>query len=243
AEVLYERDELADAYEHAARGIALCRQLGYTQPLATGLALLARIRWAQGDTAGALDTIGQAERVGLSPQVAALHNPVPAWRGPPPVAPRPARTPPPPAPPPPAAGREPPPGGPASGGCGPARSRATRGNVTTWRWRGCCSPNTPPARRSGSSTASTPRRRPSSGPAASSKRRRCERSRSRTAATSRPPRPARPKRRRWPPRRATYAASLPRVPPGPGCWAGSPRPSAPGGSCPPGRSRRAISTN
>src|SRR5215468_3572410 len=31
AEVLYERDELADAYEHAARGIALCRQLGYTQ--------------------------------------------------------------------------------------------------------------------------------------------------------------------------------------------------------------------
>src|SRR5262249_27677563 len=80
AEVLYERDELADAYEHAARGIALCRQLGYTQHLATGLALLARIRWAQGDTAGALDAIGQAERVGLSPQVASLHNPVPAWR-------------------------------------------------------------------------------------------------------------------------------------------------------------------
>ena len=80
AEVLYERDELADAHEHAARGITLCRQLGYTQQLATGLALLARIRQAQGDAAGALDAIGQAERVTLSPQIAALHNPVPAWR-------------------------------------------------------------------------------------------------------------------------------------------------------------------
>src|SRR5499427_436661 len=80
AEVLYERDELPAAHEHAAQGVALCRQLAYTQPLATGLALLARIRWAQGDAAGALDAIGQAERVGLSPQIAALHNPVPAWR-------------------------------------------------------------------------------------------------------------------------------------------------------------------
>src|SRR5215813_10351739 len=80
AEVLYERDELPAAHENAAKGVALCRQLAYTQPLATGLALLARIRWAQGDAAGALDAIGQAERVGLSPQIAALHNPVPAWR-------------------------------------------------------------------------------------------------------------------------------------------------------------------
>jgi len=80
AEVLYERDELSAAHEHAAQGVALCRQLAYTQPLATGLALLARIRWAQGDAAGALDAIGQAERVGLSPQIVALHNPVPAWR-------------------------------------------------------------------------------------------------------------------------------------------------------------------
>src|SRR5215469_16781889 len=80
AEVLYERDELLAAHEHAAQGVTLCRRLAYTQPLATGLALLARIRWAHGDTAGALDAIGQAERVGLSPQVAALHNPVPAWR-------------------------------------------------------------------------------------------------------------------------------------------------------------------
>ena len=80
AETLYEMNELPAAHEHATRGVALCRQLAYTQPLATGLAILARILWAQGDAAGALDAIGQAERVTLSPQVAALHNPVPAWR-------------------------------------------------------------------------------------------------------------------------------------------------------------------
>jgi len=80
AEVLYEWDELAAAHEHATEGVALCRQLAFTQPLATGLGMLARIRQAQGDKAGALDAIGQAERVELSPQVAALLNPVPAWR-------------------------------------------------------------------------------------------------------------------------------------------------------------------
>jgi LuxR family transcriptional regulator, maltose regulon positive regulatory protein len=80
AEVLYERDEMAAALEHATHGAALSRQLAFTQPLASSLALLARIRWAQGDTAGALDAISQAEQVELSPQVAAIHNPVPAWR-------------------------------------------------------------------------------------------------------------------------------------------------------------------
>jgi LuxR family maltose regulon positive regulatory protein len=80
AEVLYERDQLDGAHEHATRGVALCRQLAYTQPLATGLGLLARIRQAQGDPAGALEAIGEAERVELSPQVVALLNPVPVWR-------------------------------------------------------------------------------------------------------------------------------------------------------------------
>jgi LuxR family maltose regulon positive regulatory protein len=80
AEVLYERNELAAAHDHAAQGVALCRQLAHIQPLATGLALLARIRRAQGDAAGAREAIGQAGRVGLSPQVAPLFNPVPAWR-------------------------------------------------------------------------------------------------------------------------------------------------------------------
>ena len=34
AEVLYERDELAAAFDHAARGVTLCRQLAFTPPLA-----------------------------------------------------------------------------------------------------------------------------------------------------------------------------------------------------------------
>jgi LuxR family maltose regulon positive regulatory protein len=80
AEVLYERDELDTAHEHATGGVALCRQLAYTQPLASGLGMLARIRHAQGDAAGALEAIGQAQRVRLSPQVVALFNPVPGWR-------------------------------------------------------------------------------------------------------------------------------------------------------------------
>jgi LuxR family maltose regulon positive regulatory protein len=60
--------------------VALCRQLAFTQPLATGLAVLARTRQAQGDAAGALEALGQAERVELSPQVVSLLNPVPVWR-------------------------------------------------------------------------------------------------------------------------------------------------------------------
>src|SRR5262249_49658870 len=84
AEVLYERDELPAAHEHAIQGVALCRQLAYTQPLATGLALLARIRWAQGDPAGALDAIGEAGPVRLGPPGAAPRNTRAAGRGAPP---------------------------------------------------------------------------------------------------------------------------------------------------------------
>jgi LuxR family transcriptional regulator, maltose regulon positive regulatory protein len=80
AEVLYERDDLAAAHEHATRAVALCRQLAYTQPLATGLGMLARIRQAHSDPDGALEALGQAQRVELSPQVVALFNPVPEWR-------------------------------------------------------------------------------------------------------------------------------------------------------------------
>ena len=80
AEVLYERDELAAALDHATRGIALCRQLAFTPPLAAGLAVLARIRQAHGDAAAATAAIGEARQVELSPQVVALFNPVPAQR-------------------------------------------------------------------------------------------------------------------------------------------------------------------
>jgi LuxR family transcriptional regulator, maltose regulon positive regulatory protein len=80
AGVLYERGELDAALEYATDGIALCRQLAYTPPLAHGLVTLARIRQAQGDPAGALDALREAEWVGPSEAVVGLLNPVPAQR-------------------------------------------------------------------------------------------------------------------------------------------------------------------
>jgi len=80
AQVLYERDELTAALDHATRGVTLCRQLAFTQSLATGLAVVARIRHAHGDAAGAREAMGEAGQAGLSPQVIALFNPVPSQR-------------------------------------------------------------------------------------------------------------------------------------------------------------------
>jgi LuxR family maltose regulon positive regulatory protein len=78
AEVLYEQDDLDTAAQRAAEGIALCRQLAYAQPLATGLAISARIRQAQGDLTGALETMAEAGQVAASLGAASLLNPVPA---------------------------------------------------------------------------------------------------------------------------------------------------------------------
>jgi LuxR family maltose regulon positive regulatory protein len=80
AQVLYERNELTAALDHATQGVTLCRQLAFTPPLATGLAILARIRHAHGDAAGALEAMGEAGHAGLSPHVITLLNPVPAQR-------------------------------------------------------------------------------------------------------------------------------------------------------------------
>ena len=80
AQVLYERDELTAALDHATRGVTLCRQLAFTPPLAAGLAVVARIRQAHGDAAGAREAMGEAGQAGLSPQVVALFNPVPSQR-------------------------------------------------------------------------------------------------------------------------------------------------------------------
>jgi LuxR family transcriptional regulator, maltose regulon positive regulatory protein len=80
AEVLYERGELDSAARHALKGVALCRQFPYAPPLATGLAILAWIQQAQGDQAGALNAMREAERVKPSPAVVALLNPVPTVR-------------------------------------------------------------------------------------------------------------------------------------------------------------------
>jgi LuxR family maltose regulon positive regulatory protein len=82
AGVLYERGELAAALDHATRGVRLCRQLAFTQPLATGLATLAQIRQAHGDAAAAAAAMDEARQAGVSPQVVALLNPVPSlWAG------------------------------------------------------------------------------------------------------------------------------------------------------------------
>src|SRR5215216_236956 len=63
AEVLYERNELDAALDQAMRGVELCRQIGYAQWLVTSLSTLACIRQARGDQAGALEAIGEAERL------------------------------------------------------------------------------------------------------------------------------------------------------------------------------------
>jgi LuxR family transcriptional regulator, maltose regulon positive regulatory protein len=76
AEVLREQNELHAALEHATEGIEYCRQLANRIPLASGLATLARIRQARGDQAGALEAIEEARRVGLSPEIIDLFNPV-----------------------------------------------------------------------------------------------------------------------------------------------------------------------
>ena len=78
AEVAYQRNELDRALEHVTEGIALCRQLAYTPPLAAGLVTLAWIRQADGDLAGAQEAMSDAGRAAQGP--AGLVNPVPAQR-------------------------------------------------------------------------------------------------------------------------------------------------------------------
>jgi LuxR family maltose regulon positive regulatory protein len=80
AEVAYQRGELDAALGHVTEGIARCRRVNWTQPLATGLVTLAWIRQAKGDPAGALEAMGEAERAAPGPAVANLFNPVPVQR-------------------------------------------------------------------------------------------------------------------------------------------------------------------
>ena len=80
AEVAYQQGELEVAQGHLTEGIPLCRQLIYPQPLAAGLAVLAWIRQAADDHAGALEAMEEAERAGPVPGVTSLLNPVPAQR-------------------------------------------------------------------------------------------------------------------------------------------------------------------
>jgi len=80
AEVEYQRDELDAALSHVTEGIARLRPVNHTAPMAAGLARLAWIRQANGNAAGALEAIGEAERAAPSPAVTGLVNPMPAQR-------------------------------------------------------------------------------------------------------------------------------------------------------------------
>jgi LuxR family transcriptional regulator, maltose regulon positive regulatory protein len=69
AEVLCEQNKLDGALEHATEGVVLCRQLGYAQQSVTSLSVLAWIRQARGDQAGAMEAIGEAERLVPNPNL------------------------------------------------------------------------------------------------------------------------------------------------------------------------------
>ncbi len=160
AQVLYQRNELDAALDHATRGVTLCRQLAFTPPLATGLAVVARIRQAHGDAAGALEAMGEAGQARLSPQVVALLNPLPSQR---------ARL------------------LLAQGDVHAAAQWTTAAGLSPddepdyprsrpiWRWPGCCSPKTTPAGRSRCCSGCSTPRPAKAGPAASSRSRRCGR--------------------------------------------------------------------
>src|SRR5258708_40161334 len=70
----------------APQGIPLCPQFVSAPPLASGLAILAWIRQANGDPGGASEAMGQAERAAPGPGVTVLFNPVPVRRAPLPLA-------------------------------------------------------------------------------------------------------------------------------------------------------------
>ena len=80
AEDAYERDSLDEASGYATEGIALCRQLSENELLASGMAVLARIRQAKGDRVGAMAAIEEAGRSTPSPATANLLDPIPAQR-------------------------------------------------------------------------------------------------------------------------------------------------------------------
>ncbi|MGY1641757.1 LuxR C-terminal-related transcriptional regulator [Geodermatophilus sp. SYSU D00703] len=80
ARVAYQRDQLDAALGHLSDGIAACRQLVYSQPMAAGLALLAWTRQARGDPEGALAAMDEAAGVTPGPRRPSLLDPVPAQR-------------------------------------------------------------------------------------------------------------------------------------------------------------------
>ncbi len=79
ADVHFERDELADAHKHVTVGLEHCRRLAYLPALIATLITLARLRQAEGDRAGALAAVEEAERA-MPQMVRDPRLPLPALR-------------------------------------------------------------------------------------------------------------------------------------------------------------------
>lgn len=80
AQVLYERDQLDDAYRHLIEGIDLSRQAMVLRERDRGLGTLAWIHQAAGDPQAAMETMDEACQMYPSADAASLFNPAPSER-------------------------------------------------------------------------------------------------------------------------------------------------------------------
>jgi LuxR family maltose regulon positive regulatory protein len=77
AQVLYQRNQLEEALQHATQGVECCRQVIELTELDIALVALAWVRQAMGDPDGALEAMEEACRTYSRPDVVALAYP--AW--------------------------------------------------------------------------------------------------------------------------------------------------------------------
>jgi LuxR family transcriptional regulator, maltose regulon positive regulatory protein len=75
AQVLYQRNQLEEALQHATQGVELCRQVIELTELDVALVTLAWIRQAMGDLDGALEAMEEARRTYARSDVVALAYP------------------------------------------------------------------------------------------------------------------------------------------------------------------------
>jgi LuxR family transcriptional regulator, maltose regulon positive regulatory protein len=80
AQVLYERDQLDDAYRHLSEGIELSRKVMVLRERDRGLVTMAWIHQAAGDPVAAMRTMDEACRMYPSADAASLFNPAPSER-------------------------------------------------------------------------------------------------------------------------------------------------------------------
>jgi LuxR family transcriptional regulator, maltose regulon positive regulatory protein len=80
AQVLYQRDQVEEAFQHATQGVELCRQVVELTELDVALVALAWIHLALGDADAALAAVDEACRVYSRPDVTSLGFPAPSER-------------------------------------------------------------------------------------------------------------------------------------------------------------------